>query len=85
MPGLLQMCPSGGMALKQVRPLLTSERVLTEAAYFLGEDRGGVDPLFKVIELKTILVSDLIAKSQVLTVDRLDVSVDRRNHRLLEK
>jgi predicted nucleic acid-binding protein len=31
-------------------PLLTSEPVLTEAAYFLREDRLNVDPLFQLLE-----------------------------------
>ncbi len=37
--------------LKELRPpLLTCEAVLTEAAYFLREDRVTVDPLFALLE-----------------------------------
>jgi len=99
--------------MKQVRPpALTCESVLTETAYFLREDRVNVDPLFKLIERKAVLVdfdlsvhwprvralmnrweqmdladasivvmSELHAKCQILTVDRRDFSVYRRNDR----
>jgi predicted nucleic acid-binding protein len=99
--------------MKQVRPpLLTCEPVLTEAAYFLREDRGEVDSLFQLLErgalrlnfdlaahwarvrsLMTryermdladaalVVMSELHARSQVLTVDRKDFSVYRRNDR----
>jgi predicted nucleic acid-binding protein len=99
--------------MKQVRPpALTCEAVLTETAYFLREDGVDVDPLFKLIERKALLVdfdlsvhwprvralmkrweqmdladasivvmSELHAKCQVLTVDRTDFSVYRRNDR----
>ena len=37
--------------MKQVQPpALTCESVLTEAAYFLREDRVDVDPLFQLVE-----------------------------------
>ena len=99
--------------MKQVRPpALTSESVMTETAYFLREDRVDVDPLFKLIEKKALVVdfdlsahwprvralmsrwrqmdladasivvmSELQAKCQVLTVDRKDFSTYRRNDR----
>jgi predicted nucleic acid-binding protein len=99
--------------MKQVQPpLLTCEAVLTEAAYFLREDRVDVDPLFKLVERKAlaldfdlsvhwprvralmkrwtqmdladasiVVMSERHAKSQVLTVDRTDFSIYRRNDR----
>ncbi len=99
--------------MKQVRPpALTCEAVLTETAYFLREDRVDVDPLFKLIERKAVLLdfdltvhwprvralmkrwkqmdladasvvvmSELHAKCQVITVDRTDFSIYRRNDR----
>ena len=99
--------------MKQVRPpALTCESVFTEAAYSLREDRVDVDPLFKLIERKAVLLefdlsvhwprvrtlmkrwkqmdladasivvmSELHAKCQVLTVDRKDFSVYRRHDR----
>jgi uncharacterized protein len=99
--------------MKQVQPpALTSESVLTEAAYFLREDRVDVDPLFQLVERKAlsldfdlsmhwprvrglmkrwaqmdladasiVVMSELHAKSQVLTVDRTDFSIYRRNDR----
>jgi len=99
--------------MKQVQPpALTCEAVLTEAIYFLREDRVDVDPLFKLIERKAlsldfdlsmywprvralmkrwtqmdladasiVLMSELHAKAQVLTVDRKDFSIYRRNDR----
>jgi hypothetical protein len=37
--------------MKQLRPpLFSCEAVMTEAAYFLREDRADVDPLFQLIE-----------------------------------
>ena len=100
-------------AMKQFHPpALTCEPVLTEAAYFLREDRVDVDPLFELIERKAIILdldlsvhwprvralmkrwermdladasivvmSELHAKSRVLTVDRKDFSIYRRNDR----
>jgi predicted nucleic acid-binding protein len=100
-------------ALKHVRPpLLTSEPVLTEVAYFLREDGVDVDPLFQLIDREAVRVdfdlaahwprmrtlmaryrqmdladasivvmSELQPRSQVLTVDRRDFSVYRRNDR----
>jgi len=93
-------------------PMLTSEAVLTEVAYFLREDDLAVDPLFQLIERGAIAVdfdlsahwprvrtlmaryrqmdladasivvlSELHARSQVLTVDRRDFTVYRRNDR----
>ena len=99
--------------MKQVRPpALICESVLTETAYFLREDRVDVDPLFKLIERKAVLLdfdlsahwprvralmrrwqqmdladasivvmSELHARCQVLTVDRTDFSIYRRNDR----
>jgi predicted nucleic acid-binding protein len=99
--------------LKQVsRPMLTCEPVLTEATYFLREDRVAVDPLFQLLErealrldfdmsahwprLRTLMarydqmdladaavvaMTELHARCQVLTVDRRDFSVYRRNDR----
>ncbi|HET9216943.1 MAG TPA: pilus assembly protein [Terriglobia bacterium] len=100
-------------AMKQIRPpVLTCESVLTEALYFLREDRVDVDPLFRLIERKAVVLdfelsvhwprvralmkrwermdladasvvvmSELHRKSQVLTVDRTDFSIYRRNDR----
>lgn len=99
--------------MKQVRPpLLTSEPVLTEAVYFLREDRLAVDPLFQLLErealrldfdvaahwprLRTLMaryrqmdladasivvMSEVHRRCQVLTVDRTDFSIYRRNDR----
>ena len=99
--------------MKQVRPpILTSEPVLTEAVYFLREDRLKVDPLFELLErdvlrldfdlsanwprIRTLMarydrmdladasivaMSEIYKRSQVLTVDRKDFSVYRRNDR----
>lgn len=99
--------------MKQVRPpLLTSEPVLTEAAYFLREDGLEVEPLFLMLEraalrlnldlsehwprirvlmarysqmdladASIVLMSELHGRSQVLTVDRTDFAVYRRNDR----
>ena len=99
--------------MKQMRPpLLTSEPVLTEAVYFLREDRLAVDPLFQLLErealrldfdvaahwprLRTLMaryrqmdladasivvMSEVHRRCQVLTVDRTDFSVYRRNDR----
>ena len=99
--------------MKQIRPpMLTCEAVLTEAAYFLREDRVEVDPLFQLLErgalrldfemsthwprMRTLMtrykqmdladaaivaMSESHSRSQVLTVDRRDFSVYRRNDR----
>ena len=99
--------------MKRVRPpALTCEAVLTETAYFLREDRIDVDPLFKLIERKALLLdfdlsahwsrirtlmkrweqmdladaslvvmTEIYPKSHVLTVDRKDFSLYRRNDR----
>src|SRR2546422_153530 len=42
------------IVLKGQPPALTCEAVLTEAIYFLREDRVDVDPLFKLIERKAL-------------------------------
>ena len=93
-------------------PALTCDAVLTEAAYFLREDRADVEPLFKLIERKAlsldfdlsvhwprvralmkrweqmdladacvVVMSELHARGQVLTLDRNDFSIYRRNDR----
>ena len=99
--------------MQQLRPpLLTCEPVLTEAAYFLREDRLDLDPLFQLIErgalriafdleshwprvrtlmaryqrmdladAAVVVMCERQASSQVLTVDRRDFSVYRRNDR----
>lgn len=99
--------------MKQVRsPMLTTEPVLTEAAYFLRVDRVDVDPLFQMLErgairldlqiaehwprLRTLMaryhqmdladasivvLSERHARAQVLTVDRTDFAIYRRNDR----
>jgi predicted nucleic acid-binding protein len=99
--------------MKQVRfPMLTTEPVLTEVAYFLCADRVHVDPLFQLLErdamrldlqvaahwprLRTLMarydqmdladasivvLSEQHLRSQVLTVDRTDFSIYRRNDR----
>jgi len=99
--------------MKQVRsPMLTTEPVLTEVAYFLRADQVDVDPLFQLLERNAIRVDLQIAahwprfrtlmarynqmdladasivvlserqmRCQVLTVDRKDFSVYRRNDR----
>lgn len=99
--------------MKQVAPpLLTTEPVLTEAAYFLRDDRVDVDPLFQLLERNAlrldfdlgthwprvrtlmrrwrqmdladasiVVMSELHLRCQVLTVDRKDFSVYRRNDR----
>lgn len=99
--------------MKHVRsPMLTTEPVLTEVAYFLRADRVHVDPLFQLLERNAVRVDlqvaahwprlrSLMAKynqmdladasivvlserqmrCQVLTVDRKDFSVYRRNDR----
>lgn len=99
--------------MKQVRsPMLTTEPVLTEVAYFLRAGQVDVDPLFQLLErnalrldlhiaahwprLRTLMarynqmdladasivvLSERQIRSQVLTVDRKDFSVYRRNDR----
>ena len=99
--------------MKQVRsPMLTTEPVLTEVAYFLRADRMDVDPLFQLLERNAIRVDLSVAahwprlrtlmarynqmdladasivvlserhmRCQVLTVDRKDFAVYRRNDR----
>lgn len=99
--------------MKQVRsPMLTTEPVLTEVAYFLRADQVAVDPLFQLLErnavrvdlqvaahwprLRTLMarysqmdladasivvLSERQTRCQVLTVDRKDFSVYRRNDR----
>ena len=93
-------------------PMLTSEPVLTEAVYFLREDRLEIEPLFQLLErevlrlefdlsahwprLRTLMarydrmdladasivaMSEIYKRSQVLTVDRKDFSIYRRNDR----
>jgi uncharacterized protein len=99
--------------MKQVRsPMLTTEPVLTEVAYFLRADQVDVDPLFQLLErnavrvdlqvaahwprLRTLMarydqmdladasivvLSERHVRCQVLTVDRKDFSIYRRNDR----
>jgi len=99
--------------MKQVRsPMLTTEPVLTEVAYFLRTDRVDVDVLFQLLErdavrvdlpvathwprLRTLMarysqmdladasivvLSERHARSQVITVDRTDFGIYRRNDR----
>lgn len=99
--------------MKQLAPpLLTCEPVLTEAIYFLRQDRANVGPLFALLErgaiqlefslsshwprvrvlmsrydrmdladAAVVVMSELHAKSRVLTVDRRDFSTYRRNDR----
>ena len=99
--------------MKQVRsPMLTTEPVLTEVAYFLCTDRLDVDPLFQLLErdavrldlpvathwprLRTLMarydqmdladasivvLSEQHPRSQVITIDRRDFSIYRRNDR----
>lgn len=99
--------------MKQVRaPMLTCEPVLTEAVYFLREDRLELKPLFQLLEREAlrldfdvsthwsrirtlmaryrqmdladasiVVMSEVHRRCQVLTVDRTDFSVYRRNDR----
>lgn len=99
--------------MKQVPPpMLTCEPVLTEALYFLREDRVDVDPLFQLLErgalrldlslsshwprVRTLMaryeqmdladaaivvMTELHTRCRVLTIDRKDFSVYRRNDR----
>jgi uncharacterized protein len=99
--------------MKQVRsPMLTTEPVLTEVAYFLRTDRMDIDPLFQLLErdalrldfqvaahwprlrilmarydhmdladASIVVMSERHRRSQVLTLDRRDFSIYRRNDR----
>lgn len=99
--------------MKQVRsPMLTTEPVLTEVAYFLRADRVDIDPMFQLLERDAVRLDLLVAahwprlrtlmaryeqmdladasivvmserhpRCQVLTVDRKDFSIYRRNDR----
>jgi predicted nucleic acid-binding protein len=99
--------------MKQLAPpLLTCEPVLTEAIYFLREDRLNVEPLFGLLErdairldfslashwprvrtlmsryqqmdladASVVVMTELHARSRVLTVDQRDFTVYRRNDR----
>ena len=99
--------------MKQVRfPMLTTEPVLTEVAYFLRTVGAEIDPLFQFLErdairpdfhmqvhwqrLRTLMarydqmdladasivvLSEQHLRCQVLTIDRKDFSVYRRNDR----
>jgi uncharacterized protein len=99
--------------MKQVSPpMLTCEPVLTEALYFLREDRVDVDPLFQLLErgalrldlslsshwprVRTLMsryeqmdladaaivvMTELHRRCRVLTIDRKDFTVYRRNDR----
>jgi uncharacterized protein len=67
--------------LKQVRPpLLTCDAVLTEAAYFLREDRLPLDPLFELLERDALrLAFDLSAhwprvRTLLARYDRMDLA-----------
>lgn len=67
--------------LKQVRPpLLTSEAVLTEAAYFLREDKLPLDPLFELLARDALrLAFDLSAhwprvRTLLARYDRMDLA-----------
>jgi predicted nucleic acid-binding protein len=99
--------------MKEARPpMLVSEPVLTEVAYFLREDGLTVEPLFQLLERELIhlgfnlashwprmrklmsryrqmdladasvvVMTELYARSEVLTIDDKDFSVYRRNDR----
>ena len=101
-----------GLMKQLAPPLLTTEPVLTEAIYFLREDRLDVDPLFVMLErgalrlacdlsvqwprvrllmsrfesmdladASVVVVSEQHVRCQVLTVDRKDFTIYRRNDR----
>lgn len=99
--------------MKQVRsPMLITEPVLTEVAYFLRADRVDIDPMFQLLERDAVRLGRVVAEQwprlrtlmaryeqmdladasivvmseqhprcQVLTVDRKDFSIYRRNDR----
>lgn len=99
--------------MKQVRaPMLVSEPVLTEVAYFLREEGLAIDSLFQLLERDAIrlgfdlsrhwhrvrnlmsryrqmdladaslvVMTELHTRCQVLTLDRTDFKVYRRNDR----
>lgn len=101
--------------MKEVTPpILTSEPVLTEAAYFLRDDGLPLDTLFQMLErnalslsfdlsahwprIRTLMaryhqmdladasivvMSELHRHAQVLTIDRKDFQIYRRNDRQL--
>lgn len=61
-------------------PLLTSEPVLTEAVYFLREDRLNVDPLFQLIERGVLDVTFTVSvhwsrmRTLMARYDRMDLA-----------
>src|SRR5438067_1620820 len=85
--------------MKQVRPpMLVCEPVLTEVIYFLREDCLTFDPSAHWPRIRTLMsryrqmdladasvvvMTELHARSRVLTIDRTDFSVYRRNDRQL--
>jgi predicted nucleic acid-binding protein len=61
--------------MKQARsPMLTTEPVLSEAAYFLRADHVDVDPLFQLLELGAVDVDPLFQLLELGAV-RLDLQV----------
>jgi predicted nucleic acid-binding protein len=99
--------------MKTIRPpMLTSEAVLTETAYFLREEKVDVEAVFQLLDrgaihldfdlsvqwrrVRTLMaryrrmdladativvMSELHPRSQVLTIDRKDFAIYRRNDR----